>query len=192
MLPPRSARELEQIQWAYWLCKTAHRDQFRDDGRRVFEHPRRAAVSLIKNGYHDTETIILILLHDIFEDTRTPDKVVRNLFGADTCDRMMTISKNIPKFDPDTGELLERIAKSTEEYFAKLMLADFKVRISKCADREDNLSDMKGFEIPRKRKYVDETREYILPIARMTCPIYTRSLELLSDRADIELRSLGA
>lgn len=192
MLPPRSAQELEQIQWAYWLCKTAHRDQFRDDGQRVFEHPRRSAISLIKNGYDDTETIVLIFLHDIFEDTTTPDKVVLNLFGATTCDRMMTISKNIPKFDPVTGELVGRVAKSIEEYFAKLACADLKVRLSKCADREDNLSDMKGFEIPRKRKYVDETREYIIPIARNTCPIYTRSLELLANQADAELRSLGA
>jgi (p)ppGpp synthase/HD superfamily hydrolase len=192
MLPPRTAQELELIQFAYWLCKTAHRDQFRDDGQRVFEHPRRAAISLIKNGYHDTETIILILLHDIFEDTTTPDKVILNLFGASTCERMMTISKKIPKFDPVTGQLVGRVAKSTEEYFAKLAGAELKVRLSKCADREDNLSDMNGFEIPRKRKYVDETQEYIIPIARNTCPIYTRSLELLANQADAELIALGA
>ncbi len=189
MLPPRTAQELELIQFAYWLCKTAHRDQFRDDGQRVFEHPRRAAISLIKNGYHDTQTIILILLHDIFEDTTTPDKVVLNLFGASTCDDMMTISKKIPKFDPVTGELVDRVAKSTEEYFAKLAAADFKVRVSKCADREDNLSDMNGFEIPRKRNYIIETRKYIIPIARNTCPVYARRLETLCDQAEEALRT---
>ncbi|MCE9585893.1 HD domain-containing protein [Candidatus Uhrbacteria bacterium] len=189
-LPQRTAEELELIQLAYWLSKCVHRDQERDGGERYFEHPRQVALSLIDHGYYDTETLIIALLHDVVEDTNTPPKVIVNLFGSLAWDRLETISKKIPCFDPVTGEVLDRIVKPVEVYYEGIANADRVVRITKCSDRKHNLSDMRAFVEQRRRKYIDETRGFLLPIARITCPVYAHELELLCDQAEESLLAL--
>lgn len=41
-------------------------------------------------------------------------------------------------------------------------------RVVKLCDRIDNVSDMENFSDERKAKYVKETEEYLIPIARKT------------------------
>ncbi len=167
-LSPRPAKELESIQQAYWLSKHAHRKQSRDGGERYFEHPRRVALRAIAAGFDSTEQIIICLLHDVVEDTDTPLTVIITLFGAQTWERLLLVSKKVPIFDPLTGEVRRRTKKVTKDYFAAISSADIVVRLGKIFDRLDNMSDMRTFTSARRKRYLRETRRYLLPIARLT------------------------
>ncbi len=184
-LTPRSPQEIETLQTAYWLSKIVHREQKRDDGERYFEHPRRVASSLIDHGYNDTDTLVLALLHDVVEDTNTPFKAIIDLFGATTWERLHTISKKIPSFDSVTGEMLKRTDKPIKTYYATIKNGHFYVRLVKLADRLDNLSDMRAYNEMRRLNYIEETRTYLLAMARITCPVYARELELCCNNAAI-------
>lgn len=188
-LPKRDPHELELIQIAYWLSKSVHRNQARDGGERYFEHPRRVALGLIERGFSDTRTIIVALLHDTIEDTNTPLKVIVSLFGMEIWDNLKVVSKEIPSFDPITGEILGRTKKLPVEYFAGIAAAPLHVRVVKLDDRRDNMSDMKGFDEARKRKSILETRRFILPIAESTSPRYAAELENLCIAAEQSLES---
>jgi GTP pyrophosphokinase len=187
MLPPQlRAEDLQKIQHAYWLAKHAHRDQVRDTGERYFEHPRRVAISLIKHGFgHEADIIVDGFLHDVPEDTVTPNSVIVTLFGKQTWNDLRVLSKKIPTFDPVSGEVIGRTSKTTEEYYDGIANAEHRVRIVKCDDRLDNVSDMKKFTPERRRRYIDETRRYIIPIARQTSLQYLAELERACDAAEL-------
>jgi GTP diphosphokinase / guanosine-3',5'-bis(diphosphate) 3'-diphosphatase len=173
----RSAKDMEQIQHAYWLAERGHDKQVRDDGERFFNHPRRVAVSLIQFGYTDTPTIKGGLLHDVVEDTNTPFKVIVNLLGQETWEWAQILSRTIPAFDPISGQIIARAKKNIEEYFREIREAAFGVRVIKLADRLDNMTTIAPFDPERKRRYLDETDTYVLPLARMTCPRYLEAIQ---------------
>lgn len=186
-LPSRRDDETLAIQSAYWLSKTVHREQWRDGGERYFEHPRRVALSLIDHGFSDTDTLIVALLHDVVEDTNTPQHVILNLFGIRIWSWLETISKNVPCFDPVTGEVRTRESKPIEHYYAMIAQAEMIVRIAKCADRLDNMNDMKAFGMDRRRRYLEETRKYLLPIAKSTDARYAYELEASCKQAELAI-----
>jgi (p)ppGpp synthase/HD superfamily hydrolase len=188
MLPERPADELLAIQSAYWLSKTVHREQWRDGGERYFEHPRRVALNLIAHGHADTDTLIVALLHDVVEDTTTPPLVIINMFGLRIWNHLVVISKNIPRFDPRTGEVIAREAKPVEQYYAEIGKAELLVRLNKCADRLDNLNDMSAFEMERRRRYLEETRKYLIPTAKETSAQYAYELEACCASAEHAIR----
>ncbi len=188
ILPGRPADELLSIQCAYWLSKTVHREQWRDGGERYFEHPRRVALSLLAHGHTDTDGLIVAFLHDVVEDTNTPQLVIINLFGLRIWNELVVISKKIPRFDPRTGEVIARESKPIEQYYAEIAKAELLVRLNKCADRLDNLNDMSVFDMDRRRRYIEETREYLIPIAKATSQQYAYELEACCASAERAIR----
>lgn len=181
LLSGMSAGDLLQVQMAYWLAKNAHRPQApRDNGERYFEHPRSVAVSLIERGFSDRDTVVLALLHDVLEDTNTPVHVIMELFGHEVWKGLSLLAKYIPIFDPVTGQVVYRYRKSLTEYYGELRdRAVRNVQLVKIADRYHNLQTMGSWAPERKQKYLDETREYILPIARKTESWFTDQLVVL-------------
>ena len=173
----RSAKDIEEIRHAYWLAELGHAHQVRDDGERFFNHPRRVAVSLIKFGYGETANVKSGLLHDIVEETNTPYTVIVNLLGQETWEWTQLLSRSIPAFDPISGQVIARVKKEDKEYYQGLYDAAFGVRVSKLADRLDNLCTIGPFEPERKRRYLDETYTYVLPLAQMTCPRYLEAIQ---------------
>lgn len=180
-LPPG---ELLDIQTAYWLSKSAHRMQdARDDGSRVFDHPRDVALSLIDRCHHDKDTVITALLHDALEDTYTPSQVYGCLFGQSVWESLARLSKYIPTFDPIDGTVMGRFKKDTAVYFGILAKAPFRDRIVKCADRRHNLLTMECWDKDRRRRYAEETATYLLPIAHDTDAWFASELERLTEQA---------
>ncbi|MDO8504706.1 MAG: HD domain-containing protein [Candidatus Liptonbacteria bacterium] len=164
----KSEKELREIIIAYWFSKNVHRVQSRDTGERYFEHPRRAALTLLRMGFDSTEEIITGLLHDALEDTFAPKEVYPALFGGKIYKNLQTLSKSLPVFDGKTGKLIKRRKKDIGKYYAGILNGSPAVRRVKCADRIDNLKSFGVWPTERKAKYVKETIEFILPIARRT------------------------
>ena len=170
--------ELRRIQKAYWLSKNVHRPQKRDDGERYFEHPRRVARRLIDIGHREVDTIITALLHDVIEDTWTPDHVIVDLFGPNVWENINLLSKTRPVLDPVNMEMISVAKIDKEIYFNQIRRANKAVRLVKIADRVDNTTDLANFKEERRQKYVTETRDFIIPIAKKTDPNLLEQLEL--------------
>jgi GTP pyrophosphokinase len=169
LLSHRSSYELERIQLAYWLSKNVHRVQTRDSGERYFEHPRRVALILMDNGIKNTDVIIDALLHDVLEDTYTPSRVLIELFGGTAYKRLVTLSKQLPAEDRLSGQIIDWVKKTTEDYYRDLTLAEYGVRLVKCADRLDNLRSCRNaWPQTRIEKYLKETEAHVIPLAQAT------------------------
>ena len=166
LVSDRPTVELGRIQLAYWLAKNAHRPFKRDNGDRYFEHPRAVAVSLVKHGFGETDHIITGLLHDVVEDTNTPWSVLVDLFGPEIWRSLETLSRYMPVFDPVTGQTINRHKKIAEEYYGELAKAPAMVKTVKCADRLNNLETCEVWDDERRNRYITETRQFILPIAK--------------------------
>ena len=165
LVSDRPTTDLARIQLAYWLAKNAHRPFKRDNGERYFEHPRNVAASLIAHGFKQTEFVVAGLLHDVVEDTNTPCVVIVDLFGAEMWRLLEVLSRYMPLFDPVTGQIFQRYKKPLEEYYAAIAKASDFVKIVKCADRLNNLSTCGCWDAERRGRYVNETKQYVLPLA---------------------------
>lgn len=172
------AEEIRRVQKAYWLSKNVHRPQKRDDGERYFEHPRRVARLLIDIGHRNVDTVITALLHDVVEDTWTPDHVIVDLFGPQVWENISLLSKTRPVLDPVNMEMISVARIDKEIYFNQIARANLAVRLVKVADRIDNTTDLPAFKEERKQKYIKETKEFILPIAEKTDVELLRQLKL--------------
>lgn len=172
--------DLDQLQWAYWLAKNAHRNQKRDCGERYFEHCRRVAVSFIKHWKNAAdcencadydlihyENAIVALLHDCIEDCFLPQRFIDKLFHSGVARSVETLSKIKVLEDARTWEI-RKTKKPDEVYYGQIYKADIGIRIIKCLDRLDNIRDFRGWSKNRIHKYIAETEKYILPIAKAT------------------------
>lgn len=194
-IPAMSQRKRQQIQWAYVLAKKYHDGQTRDSGERYFEHVRGVALILIAAGYTDAESIILAILHDVLEDTTIPLSLIEQLFGPRIARGVLAMSKTYGIEDPLTGFITHTKKRTKEEYFAGLRRAGKKSVRGKCADRIHNLSDLVGEQAadsrwtPAKRlAQVEETREWILPLAREFEPRFAERLEGLCAQIEASAR----
>lgn len=151
---------LARVLRAAW---TAHDGQKRKSGEPYIVHPLRVAFCVAEElGARDTDLVAAALLHDTVEDTDLTLAGVEHLAGP----RVRTLVDLLTKPKLDDKKALDRI------YFAKLREGDAGASIVKCADRIDNLRDMKGSGWPetKKRAYIAEAREKILPVAEEKCP----------------------
>lgn len=177
-----SLPELRHIQTAYFLAKNLHRPQKRDDGERYFEHPVRVAKILLEFDYDNYETIVLALLHDVIEDTYTPEHMIIDLFGQEIYKGLNVLTKSKAILDPLTLEMTYKAKKELHIYFSEIAATKKNIRVVKLADRIDNIRDLNSFTPERKAKYIKETVEYILPIAQETDPqIEKRIVKLLNE-----------
>lgn len=160
--------EIGYIQSAYWLSKKSHDNQARDSGERYFEHPRAVALLMIQFGFVYWKTICAALLHDCVEDCYTPSRVYINLFDAELYSWVLALSKKVPHHDPLGGQVTGYIKKDLKEYFKTIAELPANVRAIKCCDRLHNLSTCNNWAPERRRRYVNETIEFILPLADAT------------------------
>ncbi len=186
LLTHLTARELKNVEIAYWLAKNGHRGQMRDSSEepiRYFEHVRGVSLILITRGFNTAPLVIKSLLHDLTEDTLTPDGVVRRLFGKKVHDAILHLSKVEPVFKPENGILDHWVEKPDHVYYSQISQAERDVRLVKCADRYHNLLGMQDvWKKKRQREYAEHTIQYLLPIAYLTEPSLALDIEHLVKR----------
>lgn len=184
----RHPRDVQLIEWAYWIAKNAHKGQKRDHGERYFEHCKRVALALSAHDNCTATEIILALLHDCIEDTYIPESMLRHLFYDFIADALATLTKFVVVYDKRTGSVLEKKKKTNEEYFSLITQAPAYVRRVKLADRLDNLQGMETWTRERIMRYLDETERYIIPIARASDGFFlselTKEIENIAQKID--------
>jgi len=162
--------QLSDIERAYNIAKSGHRDIDRDGGERYFEHPKRVALILIRELHiFDADMIIAALLHDVVEDTfifgegEEAFATIEDWFNKRVAGFVRLLTKE-KCTDPD-----EKAGRDAR-YFASIAEADEQTQILKCADRLDNLRDIGNCTSEKKRRYLAQTEAHFLELAGRVVP----------------------
>ena len=134
-------------------------------------HIARLFINLAALLRNPERVITLVFLHDIYEDGLATLAEIENEFGPDIAQAVKRLSKIV------NGQKLPNSV-----YYAA-MLDDVDVCMVKGVDRSHNIETMEGAFTPtKKRDYVQETREYTLPMlkqAKYKFPEHTNILDHL-------------
>jgi len=135
-----------------------HQHQTRANGAPYITHPLRAA-DILRNliGCQDVDILCAAVLHDTIEDTDTDWNDIAERFGNNVANWVaeLTVDKRLPKVE--RGRVMLETAKSKSPEY----------RLIKLADRLDNISDMEGWSLAKRKKYAVST-EALLDVHRGT------------------------
>ena len=152
--------DVENIQRAVELSKTAHQGQLRQSGEAYVTHP--IAVARILTSLHlDTQAIIAALLHDVVEDTDITTEDIASQFGKPVAELVEGLSK-LDKLQ------FETVADAQAENFRKMLMAmarDVRVILIKLADRLHNMRTLASVSPEKSARIARETMEIYAPIA---------------------------
>lgn len=147
---------MKQTLCALSFARDKHIGQLRKSGEPYLVHPLTMACHALSLGIQDDNIIATILLHDVCEDCGVS---LSELPVNDTvrhCVGLMTFTV----MDGETKE----IAKNR---YYNLLLQSREAAITKLIDRCHNVSSMAGtFSEEKLRSYIEETRQYVLPLLR--------------------------
>lgn len=151
-----SALNMNQTLRALAFAREKHDGQFRKGGEPYIVHPLTMACNAISMGIKDDNIIATLLLHDVPEDC---DVSLEELPVNDIVKKAV----DLMTFRIMKGETKEI---ATRRYY-NMMIQSKECAISKLIDRCHNVSSMAGvFSIEKLKAYIDETREYVLPLLR--------------------------
>ena len=170
--------DLQLIQKAYLLARSAHKDQRRVSGVPYILHPTSVACILVQMGM-DTESVVAALLHDVVEDTDVELDEIKKKFGETVAEIVDGVTK-LSKITYSNRE--ERQA----ENLRKMLIAmsnDIRVIIVKLADRLHNLRTIDVMRPQKQRDKALEVMEVFAPIAhRLGMKAMKEQLEDISTR----------
>jgi guanosine-3',5'-bis(diphosphate) 3'-pyrophosphohydrolase len=170
------------VERAFRVAARAHAGQQRSDGAPYLKHPVAVARILLDEwGITGTDELVAALLHDAVEDSPlTLDEVERG-FGARARGLVDVLTK--PKSDADKAE-------RDRAYFARLEEGPREAVTIKAADRVSNLRDLLVARWPeaKKRAYVAEAMEKLLPIVRSRATSELAFQALLTTAANVRAR----
>lgn len=186
-----TGRDMRQTLCALSFARDKHSGQLRKSGEPYLVHPLTMACHALSLGIQDDNIIATILLHDVCEDCGVPlselpvsDAVRRNV-------ELMTFTV----MDGETKQ-------TAKTRYYNLLLQSREAAITKLIDRCHNVSSMAGtFSAEKLRSYIEETRQYVLPLLRRIKRQYPDESNLLFalkyhinsvvDAIDETLRSCG-
>ncbi|TSA25375.1 MAG: hypothetical protein D4R67_10245 [Bacteroidetes bacterium] len=151
-------KALEQLVLAPYVQKsTALRGKFRYVGGNQFRHAFSTFAILLDYHYIDPVLLKASMIHDVFEDVECVSReeiVSLDADGERVYDLVMEVTRQ-PGESKD--EYLERILNEGSQ----------NAKILKCADRISNLTDLHSDTFDKEfiKKYIDETRSYVIPMA---------------------------
>lgn len=142
-------REVEEIMDAYTLSRSSHLEQTRLSGAPYFVHPKAVArIGLLECRIYDWKFAILLLLHDGPEDTH-----------------LATLRRIARTYGKSIARDVQLLTKPAPDYFGRLRDAGrWRPLAAKLCDRLDNIRTVGEFEETRRRRYIIETREQIIPL----------------------------
>ena len=153
------AKELEIIKKAYVFAEKAHAGQKRMSGEPYFMHVFETAKILASLGM-DTQTIAAGLLHDVLEDTETPESEIKKEFGDD----ILFLIKGVTKLGTLKYRGHQRHVESLRKFFVA-MANDLRVVIIKFADRLHNLRTLEFVREDKRERIAVESIEVYAPLA---------------------------
>ena len=151
------------------FAREKHSGQLRKSGDPYIVHPLTMACNALSIGIREDEVIAAILLHDVCEDC---DVSLEELPVSDA----VRHSVGLLTFTVMDGETKE-IAKNR---YYNLILQDRPATLAKLIDRCHNVSSMAGtFSKEKLKAYIEETRQYVLPLLRKAKAQYPADSDVL-------------
>jgi len=152
-------KALEQMILAPYIQKsTALRGKYRYVGGNQFRHAFCTFAILLDYHYIDSVLLKASIIHDVFEDVECVSKeeiIDLDADGAKVYNLVMEVTRSK--------------RESKEQYLKQILTNGSKnARILKCADRISNLTDlhMDIFDKEFVKKYIEETKKFVLPMAK--------------------------
>lgn len=159
-----AANDLDRVQSAWALAKTAHSGQVRQSGEPYDTHPLAVAGIVFDVLGSDPDAICAALLHDVVEDSNTSLSSLRIQFG----DAVAHIVDGVSKL-----ELVRTSSGGTvsakEDTLRKLVAAggrDWRVFAVKLCDRLHNMRTLGAVDHEKRRRVALETSLVYAPLAR--------------------------
>lgn len=158
--------ELTDSVRALSYARKSHDGQIRKDGKPYISHPLTVASHAVALGLKEDSIIAACLLHDVVEDCGVSVTDLPVSYETQTSIRLLTHIKTVP----------------LSVYYGELS-KDRVASIVKILDRCHNVSTMAGvFTREKVESYIQETRDYVLPLLRITkeqWPEYSDKLFIL-------------
>ena len=151
-----NGREMKQTLCALSFAREQHKGQLRKSGEPYIVHPLTMACHALALGIDDDNTIATILLHDVCEDCG----VALNALPVNETVRRAVDLMTFTVMDGETKE-------TAKTRYYNLLATCREAAITKLIDRCHNVSSMAGvFSVEKLRAYIEETRQYVLPLLR--------------------------
>lgn len=164
-----SALQMEQTLRALLYAREKHSGQFRKSGESYIIHPLTMACDAMSLGIKDDDIIATILLHDVCEDCGVS---LEELPVNDTVRHGVELM-TFKVMEGETKEIAKR------RYY-NMLVQSREASITKLIDRCHNVSSMAGtFTIEKLKSYIEETREYVLPLLRQVKDKYPSESNIL-------------
>ena len=164
-----SGAQLKETLSALSYAREKHSGQLRKSGEPYIVHPLTMACNAISIGIREDDVLATILLHDVCEDCGV-DPVLLPVSDP------VKHSVELLTFSVMEGETKE-IAKNR---YYNMILQDRAATLTKLIDRCHNVSSMAGtFSKEKLRAYIEETRQYVLPLLRKAKVKYPADSDML-------------
>jgi guanosine-3',5'-bis(diphosphate) 3'-pyrophosphohydrolase len=141
------------VERAYSFAEHAHKGQLRNSGEPYFIHVVETAKILAELGM-DAKTIIAGLLHDVLEDTDTPEELLKKEFGEE----IVNLVNGVTKLGKMKYTGAERHVESLRKFFMA-MANDLRILIIKLADRLHNVRTLQYVKPEKQKRIALETIE---------------------------------
>ena len=152
--------DVEQIEQAYEVARSAHAGQYRNSGEPYITHPL-AVAKILAEWHLDPQALMAALLHDVVEDTPTTKGEIAKRFGKSVAELVDGVSK-IDRIEFAT------LQHAQAENFRKMLLAmarDVRVILIKLADRLHNMRTLEAVHPEKQERIARETLDIYAPIA---------------------------
>ena len=145
--------DIKLIEKAYTFAEKAHEGQKRNSGEPYFVHVFETAKILASLGM-DTKTIVAGLLHDVLEDTPTPEEVLEKEFGKE----IVVLVKGVTKLGKMKYSGAERHVESLRKFFMA-MANDLRILIIKLSDRLHNVRTLQHVPVEKQKRIMPLSEE---------------------------------
>ena len=164
-----SALGMKDTLKALSFAREKHKEQFRKSGEPYIVHPLMMACNAVSMGIKEDAIVATILLHDVCEDCGVG---VAELPVNNTVKHAV----DLMTFRVMEGETKE-IAKNR---YYNMLLQSREASLTKLIDRCHNVSSMAGtFSVAKLKAYIEETRQYVLPLLKKAKSVYPEDAEVL-------------
>lgn len=187
-----NGRDMHQTLRALSFARDQHNGQLRKSGEPYIVHPLTMACHALSLGIRDDDVIAVILLHDVCEDCGVS-------LAALPVNDAVRRGVELMTFQVMNGETKE----TAKTRYYNLLPQSREASIAKLVDRCHNVSSMAGtFSTEKLQAYIEETRQYVLPLLRKVKCFYPDESDMLFilkyhitsvvDAIDETLRTCGA
>lgn len=194
-----SQSDIQLIEYAYDLSKSAHRTQNRDSGERYFEHPRAGCLILMDElGLYDRNLLIAFLLHDVGEDTALLGNVTKSYnefvataqfrvglsFGTEITDIVIRLTK------PSVDNIRFHSKSEVFDYYIAELKKSPAAIIDKLVDRLHNLRSLPRNQKIKIERQIVETESVYIPMIDLVTGDYAPYANILKQKIQVELSKL--